>query len=85
MAKKETRNNMLIRLDKLLAHSGYGTRKEVKQLIRKGYVSVDEEVIYNDDYKVDTLKSEISVFDEDALKELSFSRICSRLWSQHVP
>lgn len=60
---------MLIRLDKLLAHSGYGTRKEVKQLIRKGYVSVDDEIIYNDDYKVDTLKSEISFFNEEVKYE----------------
>ena len=30
----------MMRLDKLLAHSQYGTRKEVKELIRKGYVEV---------------------------------------------
>ena len=29
-----------MRLDKLLSHCGYGTRKEVKQLIRKGHVMV---------------------------------------------
>ena len=26
-----------MRLDKLLAHSGFGTRKEVKDIIKKGY------------------------------------------------
>ena len=43
----------MIRLDKLLAHSGYGSRKEVKELIRKGQVSVNEVVIKDDDFKVD--------------------------------
>ena len=42
----------MIRLDKMLAHMGYGTRKEVKELIRKGYVSVDGEIIKSDDYKI---------------------------------
>ena len=31
-----------MRLDKLLAHSGFGTRKEVKELIKKGFVSVND-------------------------------------------
>ena len=34
-----------MRLDKLLAHCGFGTRKEVKQLIKNGYVKVNGEVI----------------------------------------
>ena len=38
-----------MRLDKLLAHMNYGSRKEVKELIRKGYVLVNGEVVYNDD------------------------------------
>ena len=29
-----------MRLDKMLAHLGYGSRKEVKEYIRKGYVIV---------------------------------------------
>ena len=53
----------MIRLDKMLAHMGYGSRKEVKELIRKGYVSVDGEIIYSDDYKVKE-DSEIIIFDE---------------------
>ena len=40
----------MMRLDKLLAHSGYGSRKEVKEYIRKGYVIVNGEVITNDDF-----------------------------------
>jgi 16S rRNA pseudouridine516 synthase len=51
----------LIRLDKLLAHSGYGSRKEVKELIRKGFVSVNEVVVKNDDYKVDEVNDEVII------------------------
>ncbi len=53
----------MIRLDKMLAHMGYGTRKEVKELIRKGYVSVDGEIIKSDDHKVSE-DSEVIIFDE---------------------
>lgn len=51
----------MIRLDKLLAHSGYGSRKEVKELIRKGYVTVNEVVVKNDDYKVDEIHDEVII------------------------
>ena len=43
----------MMRLDKMLAHTGYGTRKEVKEYIRKGLVSVNGEIIRDDDFKVD--------------------------------
>lgn len=33
-----------MRLDKLLAHTGYGTRKEVKQLITSGVVRINDEM-----------------------------------------
>jgi len=55
----------MMRLDKLLAHSGYGTRKEVKEYIRKGYVLVNGEIIRNDDFKVDEINDEIIIADED--------------------
>ncbi|MCR5350461.1 MAG: rRNA pseudouridine synthase [Acholeplasmatales bacterium] len=51
----------MMRLDKLLSHSNYGTRKEVKQLIRKGFVLVNGEVILDDDFKVDEEKDEIVI------------------------
>ncbi len=54
----------MIRLDKLLAHSGYGSRKDVKNLIRKGYVCVNEEIILDDDYKVNEDIDEITILDE---------------------
>ncbi|MBR3617043.1 MAG: rRNA pseudouridine synthase, partial [Acholeplasmatales bacterium] len=53
----------MIRLDKMLSHMGYGTRKEVKELIRKGFVSVDGETIKSDDCKVDE-NSEVIICDE---------------------
>ena len=42
-----------MRIDKFLSHSGFGTRKEVKKLIRSGFVSVNGVVIKNDDAKID--------------------------------
>lgn len=42
-----------MRLDKLLAHTGFGTRKEVKKIVRDGYVQVNDEVIRNSATKVD--------------------------------
>ena len=55
----------MMRLDKMLAHSGYGTRKEVKEFIRKGLVMVNGEVIYDDDYKVDEVNDEITILDQE--------------------
>mgnify|MGYP003308416412 CR=1 FL=1 len=52
-----------MRLDKMLAHSGYGSRKEVKEYIRKGYVMVNGEVIYDDDFKVDEINDDIIIAD----------------------
>ena len=54
-----------MRLDKMLAHLGYGSRKEVKEYIRKGYVMVNGETITNDDYKVDEESDEIVFLDQE--------------------
>lgn len=53
-----------MRLDKLLAHMNYGSRSEVKKLIRKGFVMVNGEIIKNDDYNVNELEDEINLFGE---------------------
>ena len=64
---------MILRLDKMLAHCGYGSRKDVKQLIRKGEVLVNGEIIKNDDFKVDSDKDDVIVFDESVnYKELVY-------------
>ena len=51
-----------MRLDKLLAHNGFGSRKEVKRLIRDGQVLVNGEIITDDDYHVNEI-DEIELFD----------------------
>ena len=55
----------MIRLDKLLSHKGYGSRKEVKQLIRKGYVFVNDQVVYDDDFRVNEEKDFVTIMDEE--------------------
>lgn len=42
----------MIRLDKYLAMAGYGSRKEIKQFIRGGYVTVNDEIVKKDDLKI---------------------------------
>ncbi len=49
------------RLDKILANSGFGTRKEVKKLIRWGVVKIDGEVVSNADIKIDPENCQITV------------------------
>ena len=51
-----------MRLDKLLAHNGFGSRKEVKRIIRDAQVMVNGEIILNDDYHV-LETDEIELFD----------------------
>lgn len=53
-----------MRLDKMLAHLGYGSRKEVKEFIRKGYVLVNGIRIKDDDYKVDETMDEIQFLEQ---------------------
>ena len=42
----------MMRLDKLLAHQGYGSRKVVKKIIRDGWVFVNGECVRDDDFRV---------------------------------
>lgn len=53
----------MMRLDKLLAHAGYGTRKEVKQLIKQKRVCVNGSYAVLDKTKVDEFHDEIAVDD----------------------
>ena len=50
-----------MRLDKLLAHSGFGTRKEVKDFIKKGNVTVNGEIAKKDKMQVDPQTDEVCV------------------------
>lgn len=42
-----------MRIDKLLANLGYGSRKEVKQLLKSGAVKVDDCVVKDPKQHVD--------------------------------
>jgi 16S rRNA pseudouridine516 synthase len=48
-------------MDKLLAHAGYGTRKEVKGLLKNNQVTLNGELIKSDKVKVDLDKDEVAV------------------------
>lgn len=58
-----------MRLDKMLAHCGYGSRKQVKEFIRKGYVMVNGEIITDDDYKVNEERDEVIIAEEEVAYE----------------
>ena len=45
---------MIERLDKVLAHGGFGTRREVKKLIHSGRVAVNENVARDESVKIDS-------------------------------
>ncbi|HCT62909.1 MAG TPA: rRNA pseudouridine synthase [Erysipelotrichaceae bacterium] len=53
-----------MRLDKMLAHLGYGSRKEVKKIIRAGWVLVNDELVRDDDFHVSEADS-VVVYDEN--------------------
>ena len=55
---------MIMRLDKLLAHYGLGTRKEVKNYIRKGQVKVNDSIVKKDDFKVNIDKDSVYFNDQ---------------------
>lgn len=50
-----------MRLDKYLAHAGIGTRKEVKQLIRKKRVCVNGDIVTKDDIHIDEVQDQIEI------------------------
>ncbi len=52
------------RLDKVLANLGYGTRKEVKFLVKDGLIEVDNKIVKDSGVKIDPNTSEIKVSGE---------------------
>lgn len=58
-----------MRTDKLLAHAGFGTRKEVKKLIREKRVSVNGQTVLSEKMQVDPKKDEITVDGEQLFYE----------------
>jgi len=53
-----------MRLDKLLSNMGFGSRKEVKQLLKKGVVRVNAEAIKDATLHINTEKDEVTVLGE---------------------
>jgi len=49
----------ILRLDKMLSHVGYGSRKEIKLLLREGIVTVDGEIAARPEMKIDTEKQTV--------------------------
>lgn len=55
----------LLRLDKYLADAGVGIRSQVKQMIRKGQISINGEPVKKPDQKVDGEKDKIEVMGKE--------------------
>lgn len=53
-----------MRLDKLLSNMGYGSRKEVKTLLKQKAVRVDDVVVKDSSMHVDPVKQNVMVFGE---------------------
>ena len=53
------------RLDKVLANLGYGTRKEIKQAIRKGLIEVNGELVKDNGMQIDPEQDKIYVNGEE--------------------
>ena len=49
------------RIDKILAHHGFGSRKDVKKLLRDELVSVNGKFVYNPGFQIDISKDEVIV------------------------
>jgi len=58
-----------VRIDKLLAHAGFGSRKEVKQLLKKKAVMVDDEIVKKPNVHVDPAQQDILVHGEKVFYE----------------
>ncbi|AOT72345.1 pseudouridine synthase [Geosporobacter ferrireducens] len=54
-----------LRLDKLLSNMGYGTRKEIKSVVKKGWVLVNQQVVKDSSQHVDPSQDKIMVNGEE--------------------
>ncbi len=60
---------MMMRLDKLLGHTGWGTRKELKELCKGGHVTVNGTVCRDSSRKVDPFADAVAVDGEAVVYE----------------
>ena len=58
-----------MRIDQFLAHTGFGSRKDVKQLLKKKLVTVDNKVITKSNVHIDPEKAEVVVDGVEVLYE----------------
>ncbi|HZG60870.1 MAG TPA: pseudouridine synthase [Anoxybacillus sp.] len=56
---------MSLRIDKLLANMGYGTRKEVKKLLKSGVVKVDDVIVKDPKMQVNPGEQVVTVWGEE--------------------
>lgn len=56
-----------LRVDKLLAHTGFGTRSEIKQLVKRGAVSVNGKTIKDSGQQVHPERDEVRVDGEPVM------------------
>jgi len=49
------------RIDKILSHHGFGSRKDVKKLLRDELVSVNDKFVYDPGFQIDISKDEVTV------------------------
>ena len=56
-----------MRLDKLLSHAGYGSRKDVKKLIVSGTITVNDEVIKKVGFNVNPETDDVRYMNESVL------------------
>lgn len=61
--------NEKLRLDKLLAHSGYGSRKDVKQLLKSARVVVNDKKVTSGKIHVNPEQDQVYVNDERVMYE----------------
>lgn len=59
----------MMRLDKFLKDLGKGTRKEVKEYIKKGYIKVNSNIVKSSDLKIDEEKDIVSFNNEILIYE----------------
>lgn len=53
-----------MRLDKMLSHMGFGSRKDVKQLVKRKKVRINEEIANKPNTHIDVEKDEVDVYGE---------------------
>ena len=57
--------NKMERLDKILSNMGYGSRKDVKKIIKEGRVEINDQIIFKNDYKINPYTDEIKLDGEE--------------------